>query len=184
MLPDYLAKAVPNPMGKRAPWYANTAPTYAGIFLWIAFYQQMAGGTLQHGGLGLCLVALAVAGILSYALYYRVPAMLGMKTGFPLYVVGSSTFGTAGGYVMPGLLMGLLQIGWFAVATFFSADYILRGMGIASKPGTLPFGALSYGGAAADPLVFLRPAPCRPTTAIAGAETARPLEHCHSCRLP
>jgi len=61
MLPDYLAKAVPNPMGKRAPWYANTAPTYAGIFLWIAFYQQMAGGTLQHGGLGLCLVALAVA---------------------------------------------------------------------------------------------------------------------------
>src|ERR1022692_4911607 len=91
MLPDYLAKAVPNPMGKRAPWYANTAPTYAGIFLWIAFYQQMAGGTLQHGGLALCLVALAVAGILSYALYYRVPAMLGMKTGFPLYVAGSST---------------------------------------------------------------------------------------------
>ena len=59
MLPDYLAKAVPNPMGKRAPWYANTAPTYAGIFLWIAFYQQMAGGTLQHGGLALCLAALA-----------------------------------------------------------------------------------------------------------------------------
>ena len=151
MLPDYLAKAVPNPMGKRAPWYANTAPTYAGIFLWIAFYQQMAGGTLQHGGLGLCLVALAVAGILSYALYYRVPAMLGMKTGFPLYVVGSSTFGTAGGYVMPGLLMGLLQIGWFAVATFFSADYILRGMGMASKPGTLPFGiaCVLWGGAMA-----------------------------------
>src|ERR1035438_6393839 len=147
----YLAKAVPNPIGKRAPWYANTAPTYAGIFLWIAFYQQMAGGTLQHGGLALCLVALAVAGILSYALYYRVPAMLGMKTGFPLYVVGSSTFGTAGGYVMPGLLMGLLQIGWFAVATFFSADYILRGMGMASKPGTLPFGiaCVLWGGAMA-----------------------------------
>ena len=61
MLPDYLAKAVPNPMGKRVPWYANTAPTYAGIFLWIAFYQQMSGGTLQHAGLGVCLAALAVA---------------------------------------------------------------------------------------------------------------------------
>ena len=48
MLPPYLAKAVPNPLRNRAPWYANTAPTYAGIFLWIAFYQQMAGGTLQH----------------------------------------------------------------------------------------------------------------------------------------
>ena len=155
MLPDYLAKAVPNPMGKRAPWYANTAPTYAGIFLWIAFYQQMAGGTLQHGGLGLCLVALAVAGILSYALYYRVPAMLGMKTGFPLYVVGSSTFGTAGGYVMPGLLMGLLQIGWFAVATSLSAGFILTGLKMESKPLTLPFvivcviwgGAMAFAGA-------------------------------------
>src|ERR1039458_4026867 len=31
------------------------------------------------------------------------------------------------------------QIGWFAVATFFSADYILRGLGMQSKPGSLPF---------------------------------------------
>jgi cytosine permease len=65
--------------------------------------------------------------------------------------VGSSTFGTAGGYVMPGLLMGLLQIGWFAVGTFFAADYILRGMGMASKPGTLSFGIVCvlWGGAMA-----------------------------------
>src|SRR5437764_7029861 len=139
MLPDYLAKAKPNPIGNRAPWYANTAPTYAGIFLWIAFYQQMSGGTLQHAGLGVCLAALLVAGLLSYALYYRVPAMLGMKTGFPLYVVGSSTFGTAGGYVMPGLLMGLLQIGWFAVGTFFATRFILNGFGSKAGPGSLPF---------------------------------------------
>ena len=52
------------------------------------------------------MAALAVAGVLSYLLYYYAPAMLGMKTGFPLYVVGSSTFGTAGGYLMPGLLDG------------------------------------------------------------------------------
>jgi cytosine permease len=151
MLPDYLAKAVPNPMGKRAPWYANTAPTYAGIFLWIVFYQEMAKGTLQFGGLALCLAALAVAGILCYALYYRVPAMLGMKTGFPLYVVGSSTFGTAGGYVMPGLLMGLLQIGWFAVGTSISAKFILKGMHQSSDPGTLSFGIVCvlWGGAMA-----------------------------------
>ena len=126
-------------MEKRAPWYANTAPTYAGIFLWVVFYQQMAGGTLQHGGLALCLAGLLVAGVLCYALYYRVPAMLGMKTGFPLYVVGSSTFGTAGGYIMPGLLMGVLQIGWFAVGTYLSANYILRGLGMESKPGTAVF---------------------------------------------
>jgi cytosine permease len=139
MLPEYLAKARPNPRGNRAPWYANTAPTYAGIFLWVAFYKAMAGATIAHGGLGLCLLAVAVAGILCYALYYRAPAMLGMQTGYPLYVVGSSTFGTAGGYVMPGILMGLLQIGWFAVATFVATDFILKGIGSNAGPGTMPF---------------------------------------------
>jgi cytosine permease len=138
MLPDYLAKAAPNPSAKRAPWYVNTAPSYLGIFLWIAFYRQLAAGTLAHAGLGLCLFGLLVAGVLCYALYYRVPAMLGMKTGFPLYVVGSSTFGTAGGYVMPGLLMGLLQIGWFAVATYLASDFILQGLHVHSAPLTAP----------------------------------------------
>jgi cytosine permease len=136
MLPEYLAKARPNPKGNRGPWYANTAPTYAGIFLWVAFYNGMAGETLRYGSLGVCLVALLVAGFLCYALYYRPPAMLGMKTGYPLYVVGSSTFGTTGGYLMPGILMGLLQIGWFAVATFVATDFILKGIGSTDGPGT------------------------------------------------
>src|ERR1017187_9333754 len=106
MLPDYISKAVPNPTSNRGPWYANTAPSYAGIFLWIAFYLSIAKDTIPHAGVGLCMAAIVVAGLLSYALYYYAPAMLGLKTGYPLYVVGSSTFGTAGGYVMPGLLMG------------------------------------------------------------------------------
>jgi len=139
MLPEYLAKAQPNPKGNRGPWYANTAPTYAGIFLWVAFYNTMAGETLRYGSLGLCLVALAVAGFLCYALYYKAPAMLGMKTGYPLYVLGSSTFGTTGGYLMPGILMGLLQIGWFAVATFVATDFILKGVGSNAGPGSMPF---------------------------------------------
>jgi cytosine permease len=139
MLPEYLAKAAPNPQSNRAPWFKNTAPTYAGIFLWIAFYNEIAGGTLAHAGLGLCLAALLVAGALCYALYYLVPGMLGMKTGYPLYVVGSSTFGTAGGYIMPGLLMGLLQVGWFAVGTFYSSKFILTALGIDAQPLTIPF---------------------------------------------
>ncbi|MFN0165046.1 MAG: cytosine permease [Bryobacteraceae bacterium] len=139
MLPEYLAKASPNSASNRAPWYVNTAPSYAGIFLWIAFYNSMAGGTITKASLGVCLLALTVAGLLSYKLYYYVPAMLGMKTGLPLYVVGSSTFGTKGGYLMPGLLMGLLQVGWFAVGTFFSAKFILSAAGSTSGPGTAPF---------------------------------------------
>ena len=110
MLPEYLAKASPNPLSNRAPWYKNTAPTYAGIFLWIAFYNSIAAGTIDRASLGVCMLALAVAGLLCHLLYYMVPAMLGMKTGYPLYVIGASTFGSRGGYLMPGLLMGILQI--------------------------------------------------------------------------
>jgi cytosine permease len=136
MLPDYIAKAVPNPPTNRAPWYANTAPTYAGIFLWVAFYQNLAIGTIDRAGLGTVILALAVAGLLSFLLYYYAPAMLGMKTGYPLYVVGSSTFGTKGGYLMPGLLMGVLQIGWFAVGTFFATKFILSGLGSTADVGS------------------------------------------------
>lgn len=139
MLPQYLAKATPNPASNRAPWYINTAPSYAGVFLWIAFYQLIAKGTLDHASLGLCLAALAVAGLLCYRLYYYVPGMLGMQTGYPLYVVGASTFGTTGGYLMPGLLMGLLQIGWFAVGTFFSTQFILKAAHMDATPGTPTF---------------------------------------------
>jgi len=139
MLPGYIAKAVPNPAANRGPWYANTAPSYAGVFLWFAFYVSIAKGTITHGSLAVCMAAIVVAGLLSYALFYYAPAMLGMKTGYPLYVVGSSTFGTAGGYIMPGLLMGLLQIGWFAVGTFFSTRLILGGVGSKAGPGSVPF---------------------------------------------
>jgi cytosine permease len=139
MLPDYISKAVPNPASNRSPWYTNTAPSYAGIFLWIAFYLSIAKDTIPHAGPVLCIAAIVVAGLLSYALYYYAPAMLGMKTGYPLYVVGSSTFGTAGGYIMPGLLMGLLQVGWFAVNTAISTQFILNTAGSKAGPGSLPF---------------------------------------------
>ncbi|MGH9536132.1 MAG: cytosine permease, partial [Terriglobales bacterium] len=116
-LPGYLAASQPNPATARAPWYKNIAPSYAGIFLWFVFYVGIAAGTLSQASIAVCLVALFVAGLLCFGLYYYAPAMLGMQTGRPLYVVGASTFGANGGYVMPGLLMGVLQIGWFAVAT-------------------------------------------------------------------
>jgi len=128
VLPDYIQASVPNPPAKRAPWYKNTAPAYAGIFLWIGFYIGLAGPSLGQAGVAVCLLGLLVAGLLCFGLYYYAPAMLGMRTGQPLYVVGASTFGTAGGYLMPGLLMGLLQIGWFAVATSVATSYILQGL--------------------------------------------------------
>jgi cytosine permease len=139
MLPDYIAKAVPNPASNRAAWFKNTAPSYAGIFLWIVFFREIANGTLNQAGVGLSLLALLVSGLLAYFLFYRAPAMLGMQTGYPLYVIGSSTFGTKGGYLMPGLLMGALQAGWVSVNIYISTTFILSAFGSKDGPGTVPF---------------------------------------------
>jgi len=122
-LPSYLAAAKPVPLANRAPWYKTIAPTYAGIMLWFVFWSESVKGAGTPGGvlsagLGPALLGLVVAALICHFLYYLVPAMLGMKTGFPLYVVGTSTYGAKGGLFMPGLLMGLLQFGWLAVNAF------------------------------------------------------------------
>lgn len=132
-LPDFLKSSVPVPASSRAPWYKNTFPSYAGIFLWVAFYMALAGPTISKASLGVCVLGLAVAGLLCFSLFYYVPGMLGMQTGRPLYIVGTSTFGSRGGYLMPGLMMGLLQLGWFAVATSIATNFIMAGLHRDSK---------------------------------------------------
>jgi len=130
-LPGYLASAKPNPAANRAPWYKNTAQVYAGIMLWFVFWQQIplgagadgyskfAGGTLAQG-LGVAILGLVLAALICHFLFYLVPGMMGMKTGLPLYIVGTSTYGAQGGFLMPGLLMGVLQFGWLAVNGYYA----------------------------------------------------------------
>jgi cytosine permease len=142
LLPAYISKATPNPASARAPWYKNTAPTYGGVFLWVVFYREI-GVALDHAGPGVCLAALVLAGLISYGLFYYVPALMGMRTGYPLYVVGSSTFGTQGGYLMPGLLMGVLQVGWMSVNAFVATTFILTAFGSKAGPGSVPFGLIA-----------------------------------------
>jgi len=138
-LPNYLTMAKPNPMENRVPWYKSTAPTYAGIFLWVVFYMEIAKNTLPQAGLWLSLLGLVVAALVCHFLFYLVPGLFGMKSGYPLYVVGSSTYGTVGGFFMPGLLMGLLQFGWLAVNIAVSTSFILQAAGVDPKPLTTPF---------------------------------------------
>ncbi len=128
MLPDYVSMAKPNPAENRAPWYKNTAPTYAGIFLWFVFWNKMAsgdspaaGGVLGKG-IAVALLGVVIAALLCHFLFYLVPGLLGMKTGLPLYVVGTSTYGVQGGFLMPGFLMGVLQFGWLGVNAYFSSQ--------------------------------------------------------------
>jgi cytosine permease len=124
-LPSYITSATPNPPGNRAPWYKNTAPTYAGIFLWFVFWQDVVqtpnpGGALA-AGVGVALLGLLLSALICHFLFYLAPGLLGMKTGLPLYIVGTSTFGAIGGFLMPGFLMGVLQFGWLGVNTYFSS---------------------------------------------------------------
>ncbi|MGB6720569.1 MAG: cytosine permease [Terracidiphilus sp.] len=128
-VPRYVSCAVPVPVGQRGPWYKSPFPTYGGIFLWVGFYLKLAGPTLGFADVGVCLAGLLVAGLLCFGLYYYVPAMLGMQSGQPLYIVATSTFGVKGGYLIPGLLMGVLQIGWVAVIASVSASFIMNGLG-------------------------------------------------------
>jgi len=125
-LPDYVTAAKPAPQEARAAWYKNTAPTYAGVMLWFVFWQDIVSGIgVPGGGLGAGLlvgiVGIILAALFCHFLTYLAPALLGLKTGLPLYVVGTSTYGVRGGFIMPGFLMGALQFGWLAVNAFFAA---------------------------------------------------------------
>ena len=124
-LPSYIAGASPNSQANRAPWYKNIAPTYAGIFLWFVFWQDAVNAPNQGGllscGIGWALLSLVIAALVCHFLFYMVPGMLGMRTGLPLYIIGTSTFGTQGGFILPGFLMGVLQFGWLGVNVYFSS---------------------------------------------------------------
>lgn len=128
-LPSYITSATPNPQGNRAPWYKTSAQTYAGIFLWFAFWDPMSANGLTTGGLSMTLLGIVVGALICHFLFFIVPGRLGVETGLPLYVVGTSTFGAVGGLLMPGFLMGALQFGWLAVNAYFSADALAQGFG-------------------------------------------------------
>ncbi|MDR2762577.1 MAG: hypothetical protein LBB88_08265, partial [Planctomycetaceae bacterium] len=135
-LPDYVSSAQPNPFSNRVGWLTTTAASYAGVMLWVVFWQEVplgatgvTGGALS-GGLQLAIGSLVLAAFLCYLLCYLVPGLLGMKTGLPLAVVGTSTYGVTGGFLMPGLLMGLLQFGWLSVNAYFSGLLLVQTFGI------------------------------------------------------
>lgn len=126
-LPSYITSATPNPQANRAPWFKNTAPTYAGVFLWFAFWDRISENGLSPGTLGMLLAGIVLAALICHFLFFVVPGNLGMQTGLPLYIVGTSTFGAMGSLIMPGFLMGILQFGWLGVNTYYSSHALADG---------------------------------------------------------
>ena len=142
-LPSYLAAAKPVPAASRAPWYKTVMPTYIGIMLWFVFWQSLANaGVSEHGhpagvlayGFSTAFLGLIIAAMICHFLFYLGPALLGMRTGLPLYVVGTSTYGASGGRYMPGFLMGLLQFGWLAVNGWAVSEILCRCFGAGCTP--------------------------------------------------
>lgn len=126
-LPHYVASAQPVPQANRVPWFKSTAQTYAGVMLWFVFWESVpnSGAVGPAGilaqGLGAALLGVIVGALLCHFASYLAPGMMGMKTGLPLAVVGTSTYVVIGGFLMPGFFMGVLQFGWLAVNSYFSA---------------------------------------------------------------
>ncbi|TWT83836.1 hypothetical protein CA13_53090 [Planctomycetes bacterium CA13] len=134
-LPDYVASSKPVPKDARMPWFKSTAQTYAGIMLWFVFWQDIpssgassAAGVLANG-LGVAILGVIIAAFICHFACYLAPGLMGMKTGRSLAVVGTSTYGVKGGFLMPGFFMGVLQFGWLAVNSYFSALLVAQFLG-------------------------------------------------------
>jgi cytosine permease len=129
-LPSYVTAAQPVPKDKRVPWYMTTAQTYASIMLWFVFWAHVpssdapgSAGILAQG-LGPAILGVIIGALICHFCFFLVPGLLGMKTGLPLAVVGTSTYGVQGGFLMPGFFMGVLQFGWLAVNAYASSELL------------------------------------------------------------
>jgi cytosine permease len=126
------------------PWQTGLAPVYIGMFLWVAFFDQLGRRALPIGGLAWSVLGAAVAGPLAYLLLFRAPASWGHREGKPLKVLASSTFGVQGATMVPGLLLGIAQIALFSVAVGYAIELTFQGLVLTRlvepqslRPGTL-----------------------------------------------
>ncbi len=126
--PPSFKAALETPPVERRGWQRSLAPQLIGLFLWIAYFDQIPREVLGTGGMAWPVLGAALAGLLCYLLLYRTPALWGMTTGRPLSVVATSTFGVNGATWVPGLLLAGAGVVWLAVATHESTALSLRGM--------------------------------------------------------
>jgi cytosine permease len=129
----------PKPKIIPKPWQRGLGPYYIGLFLWIVFFDQLGMRALPVGGVGWSFLGAVLAGPLCYLLLFRVPSLWGFATGKPLTELACSTFGVGGARWVPGLLVGLAEVVWFAVAVSYGTDLTLKGLSTAKliDPGQL-----------------------------------------------
>jgi len=127
-LPPRFRKAMSRPSEERRSWTAGLAGVLIGTYLWAAFTDPLGRETLAVGGLWPALLGAWLGGALAARLLFEPAARLGVRTRHPFMVVAAGSFGAAGSTLVPGLLLGVAQLLWFAVAVHYGVDFNLRGL--------------------------------------------------------
>jgi len=109
-------------------WYWTIAPAYAGVFLWVPFFDRLGRETLPSAPWPLLVGAALVAAILCNLLLFRIPALWGFRSGGRLSTVAASTFGVQGSIRLIGPSLGLAAVVWYAVALSYALDLTFRAL--------------------------------------------------------
>jgi len=120
----YLVKTKPNPPTNRTPWYRWALPCFVALFLWVGYYQDLASGTVDRAPYGTVFLGLLAGALASHFLFFLIPGAMGMQTGYPAGVLGSSTFGSRGGLVIPGPLLALVVSAWLGTAGYYVGETV------------------------------------------------------------
>lgn len=145
----------PTPAIVPKPWQTGLGPYYIGLFLWVVFFDQLGLRALPVGGVLWAVLGAVVAGPLCYLLLFRVPATWGQATRKMLPELAESSFGVAGARWVPGLLLGLAEVVWFAVAASYATEFTLRGLAEVRFLDDRAFRAIAIGGLRLKSPLFL-----------------------------
>jgi len=127
--------------GGRA-WTWGVAPAYIGLFLGVSYLDPICRGALGVGGLAASVVGAAVAGVACYLLLYLPLASWGLRSRRTFDGLAAHTFGSAGGRWLPGLALGLAQVGWIGLSVDYGVEATLRGLaalGLVGAPTLRPW---------------------------------------------
>lgn len=127
-VPPTLRAALESPRLERRGWQTALAPQFIGLFLWIAYFDQIPSETVGRGGLLWPVAGAVVGGLLCYAFLYRGPALWCWRSGRPAAVVAARTFGVDGATWVPGLLGNAAQVVWLAVSVWYATSLGLAGL--------------------------------------------------------
>lgn len=137
------------------PWQTGVAPVFIGVFLWVAFFDQIGRRALPAGGLGWSILGAAAAGPPCYLLLFRTPALWGHRTGKTLSSLASGTFGLRGSGIVPGVLLGIGQVVLFAVAVGYAVDLTFQGLAMARMIDPRSLRPIAVGDSTVKPPIYL-----------------------------